>query len=47
MGVMPGALTREAAAEYFMVSPTTFDRMVSVGPAPQPIRIFSLVRWRV
>lgn len=46
-GTMPGALTREAAAAWFMVSPTTFDRMVREGIAPKPIKIFGCVRWRL
>jgi hypothetical protein len=46
-GTMPGALTREAAAAWFMVSPTTFDRMVRDGLAPKPFRIFGCVRWRL
>jgi len=46
-GTTPGALTRAAAAAWFMVSPTTFDRMVKAGLAPKPVRIFGLVRWRL
>jgi hypothetical protein len=44
---MPGALTREAAAAWFMVSPTTFDRMVREGLVSKPIKIFGCVRWRL
>jgi hypothetical protein len=46
-GTMPGALTREAAAAWFMVSPTTFDRMVRDGLAPKPFKIYGCVRWRL
>jgi predicted DNA-binding transcriptional regulator AlpA len=46
-GIPPGALTRAAAAAWFMVSPTTFDRMVKERLAPKPVRIFGLVRWRL
>ena len=40
-------MTRAAAAAWFMVSPTTFDRMVREGLVPKPVRIFGLVRWRL
>jgi len=46
-GTMPGALAREAAAAWFSVSPTTFDRMVRDGLAPKPFKIYGCVRWRV
>ena len=46
-GVRPRGLSRVQTAEYVGVSPGTFDRMVSDGIMPRPIRIYGRVLWDV
>ena len=46
-GVLPRGLSRVQTAEYVGVSPSTFDRMVSDGIMPRPIRIYGRVVWDI
>jgi predicted DNA-binding transcriptional regulator AlpA len=44
-GALPRGLSRVEAAAYVGVSPTTFDRMISDGLMPRPIRIYGRTVW--
>lgn len=43
----PGALSREAAADYFSIGPTAFDRYVAEGILPRPRLLGSRTIWRL
>lgn len=44
-GLVPIFLRRSAAAAFWGVSESTFDRMVEEGHAPRPIRFGKIVLW--
>nr|WP_298797630.1 hypothetical protein [uncultured Acetobacter sp.] len=44
-GLLPIILRRRAAAAFFDVSETTFDKMVEMGLVPRPTRVGSLSLW--
>jgi len=44
-GLVPIFLRRSAAAAFWGVSESTFDRMVEEGHAPRPARFGKIVLW--
>lgn len=46
-GALPLGLSREQAATYIGVSPTTFDRMVRDGLMPKPVHIYGRRVWNI
>src|SRR5262245_58534447 len=46
-GALPRGLSRVQSAEYVVVSPTTFDRMIKDRLMPEPIRIYGRTVWDV
>jgi predicted DNA-binding transcriptional regulator AlpA len=46
-GVLPFAVSREAAAALIGISPSKFDMLVSDGRMPQPRELDSRVLWDV
>lgn len=45
LSLPPRGLSRTQAAEYVGVSPSTFDKLVSDGRMPGPLRINSRTLW--
>lgn len=41
----PRGLSREEAARYVGVSPSTFDKLVEEGRMPRPLRVGKRVIW--
>ncbi|KXV78759.1 MULTISPECIES: hypothetical protein [Acetobacter] len=44
-GLLPIFLRRDAAAAFFAVGTTIFDKMVQQGLAPRPVRFGSISLW--
>lgn len=47
INLQPRGLSREAAAEYFSIGPTLFDRMVTEGTMPRPVWLGGRRVWDV
>lgn len=45
LSLPPRGLSRVQAAEYVGASPSTFDKLISVGRMPRPLRINSRTLW--